>query len=228
MHSCSANYPYSSYQVSNFAEKKKLTKILNSDLKKILKKNQKNQQETWLTSLKSMLPFWIQNIAIIKNEIVIYTSVKHLNGLIFFLNSHTNALFQTLSELTAVDYPDQKLRFEVIYNLLSTLYSTRIRVKTLIDEITPLPSLTNIYPGANWMERETWDMFGIYFYNHPDLRRILTDYGFEGFPFRKDFPQTGFVEVRYDDQKKYVLYEPLEITQEFRSFDFLSPWTNLK
>lgn len=200
------------------------TKTINTDLKKILKKNQKNEQETWLTSLKSILPFWIQNIVIIKNEIIIYTSVKHLNQLIFFLNSHTNSLFQTLSELTAVDYPDQKLRFEVIYNLLSTLYSTRIRVKTLIDEITPLPSLTNIYPGANWMERETWDMFGIYFYNHPDLRRILTDYGFEGFPLLKNWPLSGYLEVRYDDEQKRVINEPIEITQEYRNYDLISPW----
>lgn len=196
----------------------------NHELKKILKQQQKNEQETWLTSLKSILPFWIQNIIIIKNEIIIYTSVKHLNSLIFFLSAHTNALFQILSELTAIDYPDQKLRFEVIYNLLSPLYSTRIRIKVLIDEITPIPSITNIYSGANWMERETWDMFGIYFYNHPDLRRILTDYGFEGFPLLKNWPLSGYMEVRYDDEQKRVINEPIEITQEYRNYDLISPW----
>lgn len=214
---------FSNYNIIK-TQKEPKTTILSSDLKKILKKNQKNQQETWLTSLKSIFPFWIQNIIIVKNEIIIYTSAKHVNKLIFFLNAHTNALFQTLSELTAVDYPDQKLRFEVIYNLLSTLYCTRIRVKTLIDEITPLPSLTNIYPGANWMERETWDMFGIYFYNHPDLRRILTDYGFEGFPLLKNWPLSGYLEVRYDDEQKRVINEPIEITQEYRNYDLISPW----
>lgn len=200
------------------------TKTLNKDLKKILKQNFKNQQETWLSTLCTVLPFWIQNIIIIKNEIIIYTSVKHLNSLISFLYYHTNTLFQLLPDITAVDYPDQKLRFEVVYNLLSPSYSTRVRIKTLIDEITPVPSITNIYYGANWMERETWDMFGIYFYNHPDLRRILTDYGFEGFPLLKNWPLSGYLEVRYDDEQKRVIYEPLEMTQEYRNYDMISPW----
>jgi NADH dehydrogenase (ubiquinone) Fe-S protein 3 len=196
----------------------------NIDLKKILKQNFKNQQETWLTSLKSLLPFWIQNIILIKNEIIIYTSVKNLNTSISFLYYHTNTLFKIIPDLTAIDYPDQKLRFEVVYLLLSPFYSTRIRIKTLIDEITPIPSITNIYTGANWMERETWDMFGIYFYNHPDLRRILTDYGFEGFPLLKNWPLSGYMEVRYCDIEKRVIYEPIEITQEYRNYDMLSPW----
>ena len=199
-------------------------KKYNKDLKKILKQSFKNQQETWLTSLKGILPFWIHNIIIIKNEIIIYTSVEHLAPLISFFYYHTNNLFQTIPDITAIDYPDEKLRFEVVYLLLSPLYSARIRIKTLIDEITPLPSITNIYPGANWMERETWDMFGIYFYNHPDLRRILTDYGFEGFPLLKNWPLSGYMEVRYDDIQKRVIYEPIEITQEYRNYDMLSPW----
>lgn len=202
------------------------TNQLNEDLKKTLKQSQKNKQETWLTSLKSVLPFWIQNIIIVKNEIIIYTSVKHLNKLIYFFKNHTNALFKTLSELTAIDYPDKKLRFEIVYILLSTQYASRIRIKTLVDEITPLPSITNLYHGANWMERETWDMFGIFFYNHPDLRRILTDYGFEGFPLLKNWPLSGYLEVRYCDIEKRVVYEPIEITQEYRNYDFLSPWVS--
>ena len=112
--------------------------------------------------------------------------------------------------------------------LLSYKLNTRIIIKLNTSDTKPVDSVTSIFKGANWYEREVWDLFGVFFSNHPDLRRILTDYGFEGFPFRKDFPQTGFVEVRYDDQKKYVLYEPLEMTQEFRSFDFLSPWSDLK
>lgn len=197
---------------------------LDLDYKKILKQNQKNEQETWLTSLKSLLPFWIQNIIIVKNEIIIYTSVKNLNSLIFFLKHHTNSLFKSVSELTAIDYPDQKLRFEMVYIFLSPTYSNRLRVKTLVDEITPIPSITHLYPGANWMERETWDMFGIFFYNHPDLRRILTDYGFEGFPLLKNWPLSGYLEVRYCDTSKRIVNEPLEITQEYRNYDLISPW----
>ena len=201
-----------------------LKKKYYNDLKIILIQNAKNQQETWLLSIASSVPFWIQNIMLIKNEIVIYTSVKNLNQLISFLYYHTNNLFQTLTDLTAVDYPDQKMRFEVVYQLLSSFYASRIRIKTLVDEITPLPSITNIFLGANWMERETLDMFGIYFYNHPDLRRILTDYGFEGFPLLKNWPLSGYMEVRYDDIQKRVIYEPIEITQEYRNYDMLSPW----
>lgn len=196
----------------------------NLDLKKIFKQSLKNQQETWLTSLKSMLPFWVLNIIIVKNEIIIYTSVKHLNEFISFFYYHTHNLFKILPDITAIDHPDQKARFEIVYLLLSPFYSTRIRIKTLINEITPLPSITNIFPSANWMERETWDMFGIYFYNHPDLRRILTDYGFEGFPLLKNWPLSGYMEVRYDDIQKRVIYEPIELTQEYRNYDMLSPW----
>lgn len=194
------------------------------DLKKILKQSFKNQQENWPTAIKSIVPYWIQNIILVKNEIIIYTTIKNLNALIKFLCWHTGNLFQTIPDITAIDYPDQKLRFEVVYLLLSLKYTTRIKVKTLIDEITPVPSITNIYKGANWMERETWDMFGIYFYNHPDLRRILTDYGFEGFPLLKNWPLSGYMEVRYDDIQKRVIYEPIEITQEYRNYDMLSPW----
>jgi NADH/F420H2 dehydrogenase subunit C len=127
-------------------------------------------------------------------------------------------------DITAVDYPSKDKRFDVVYNLLSLQYNTRLRVKTEVNELTPVDSLVPIYNSASWWERETWDMFGIFFASHPDLRRILTDYGFEGHPLRKDFPLTGYVEVRYDDSEKRVLTEQVELTQDFRYFDFSSPW----
>jgi len=172
------------------------------------------------------VPFWIQNVIIIKNEVIVYTSPKHLYELTYFLCNHTNSLYKTVPDLTAIDYPENKERFEVVYNLLSVTYQHRIRIKTLIDETTPVPSLVPIFNGVNWMERETWDMFGIYFYNHPDLRRILTDYGFDGFPLTKNFPLSGYMEVRYDDEQKRVVNEPLEMSQEFRNFDMVSPWVS--
>lgn len=199
---------------------KKIT--LNKNLKNILK--YKNKQEIWLTSLKSILPYWILNIIIIKNEIIIYTCINNLNNLIYFLYNHTNTLFKILPDLTAIDYPNKKLRYEIVYLILSIIYTTRIRIKILINEITLVPSIINIYTCANWMERETWDMYGIYFYNHPDLRRILTDYGFNGFPLLKNWPLSGYQEVRYDDEQKRVIYENIEITQEYRNYDILSPW----
>lgn len=182
--------------------------------------------ESWVNSLKSLAPFWIQNIVIIKNEVIIYTFPKHLYSLIYFLCYYTNSLYQTVPDMTAVDYPENNDRFEVVYNLTSVVYQHRIRVKTLVNETTPLPSLTSLYDGVNWMERETWDMFGIYFYNHPDLRRILTDYGFDGFPLTKNYPLSGYMEVRYDDEQKRVVNEPIEISQEFRNFDMVSPWVS--
>jgi NADH dehydrogenase (ubiquinone) Fe-S protein 3 len=129
-----------------------------------------------------------------------------------------------LIDVTAVDYPSRAHRFELVYQLLSIQYNARIRVKTTIDELTAVESVTPLFSAANWFERETWDMFGICFLHHPDLRRILTDYGFEGHPLRKDFPVSGYIEFRYDDSKKRVISEPLELSQEFRYFDFASPW----
>ncbi|MFD1627947.1 NADH-quinone oxidoreductase subunit C [Azospirillum griseum] len=135
--------------------------------------------------------------------------------------------FEQLTDVTAVDYPERIERFEVIYQLLSYKHNRRMRVKLTTDEDTPVPSAVSVYSAANWFERETWDLFGVFFDNHPDLRRILTDYGFEGHPFRKDFPLTGYVEVRYDEDQKRVVYEPVRLTQDFRSFDFLSPWEGM-
>ena len=132
--------------------------------------------------------------------------------------------FQQLLDLCGVDYPDRKERFEVVYQLMSLTRNARLRVKVSTDEVQPVPSIIAVYPAANWFEREAYDMYGMLFSGHPDLRRLLTDYGFEGHPLRKDFPMTGYVEVRYDEEQRRVVYEPVKLTQEFRTFDFLSPW----
>ncbi len=132
--------------------------------------------------------------------------------------------FVNFIDLTAADYPAREERFEVVAHLQSPSKNLRVRLKTTTDEATPVASLTALYPGADWFERETYDLFGVLFSGHPDLRRIMTDYGFDGHPLRKDFPMTGFVEVRYDDEQKRVVYDPVRLTQEYRQFDFLSPW----
>ena len=157
-------------------------------------------------------------------QLYIEIELENLSSVILFLKSNKNCKFQQLIDITAVDYPSRSSRFEVVYQLLSVHYNARLRVKTNVDELTPVESASFLYPSANWFERETWDMFGICFLNHPDLRRILTDYGFEGHPLRKDFPVSGYVEFRYDDSKKRVISEPVELAQEFRYFDFSSPW----
>ena len=141
-----------------------------------------------------------------------------------FLRDDPQTQFINLVDICGVDYPERAERFEVVYNLLSIRQNLRIRLKVPTDESTPVPSATGLFSSAGWLEREAWDMYGIYFSDHPDLRRLLTDYGFEGHPMRKDFPLTGYVEVRYDDAQKRVVYEPVKLTQEFRNFDFLSPW----
>jgi NADH-quinone oxidoreductase subunit C len=141
-----------------------------------------------------------------------------------YLREDPRQLYISFIDLCAVDYPVREKRFEVVLHLLSPKYNKRIRVKTSVDEDTPVPSLCQVFPAADWFEREAYDLLGVLFSNHPDLRRILTDYGFEGYPLRKDFPMTGYVEVRYDDEQKRVVYEPVRLNQEFRQFDFLSPW----
>jgi NADH-quinone oxidoreductase subunit C len=141
-----------------------------------------------------------------------------------FLRDDSECRFKLLMDICGVDYPEREQRFEVVYHLLSLHHNQRVRVKLEADEETPVPSVTGVYPAAGWFEREAWDLYGIFFADHPDLRRILTDYGFEGHPLRKDFPLTGHVELRYDDEQKRVVYEPVSLTQEFRRFDFLSPW----
>jgi NADH-quinone oxidoreductase subunit C len=144
-----------------------------------------------------------------------------------FLRDDTNCQFKMLVDISGVDYPERDERFEVVYNLLSIKLNLRVRVKVSCDESEPVPSIAGVFSAAGWYEREAWDLYGILFAGHPDLRRILTDYGFEGHPFRKDFPLTGYVEVRYDAEQRRVVYEPVKLAQEFRSFDFLSPWEGM-
>ncbi len=141
-----------------------------------------------------------------------------------FLRDDPRCLFVSLMDLCGADYPGREKRFDVVYHLISYRHNRRIRIKVETDEVTPVPSVIDVYPAANWFEREAYDLYGVLFSGHPDLRRILTDYGFEGHPFRKDFPLTGYVEVRYDDAQGRVVYEPVKLPQEFRNFDFLSPW----
>jgi NADH-quinone oxidoreductase subunit C len=141
-----------------------------------------------------------------------------------FLRDDERCLFWCIIDITAVDWPEREKRFDVVYHLLSPRRNQRIRVKVQTDEATPVPSVISVYRGADWFEREVYDLYGVLFSGHPDLRRLLTDYGFEGHPLRKDFPLTGFVEVRWDDELKRVVYDPVRLAQEFRNFDFLSPW----
>ena len=158
------------------------------------------------------------------DEAVLRTRPQSLLQVLRFLKDDSQCLFKTLVDLCGVDYPDREQRFEVVYSLLSVKHNLRMRVKISTDEDTPVPSACTLFMAAEWNEREAWDMYGIFFSDHPDLRRLLTDYGFEGHPLRKDFPLTGHVEVRYDDEVKRVVYEPVTLTQDFRTFDFLSPW----
>ncbi len=141
-----------------------------------------------------------------------------------FLRDDPRCQFVCITDVTAVDWPSRERRFDVVYHFLSPTKNVRIRVKVETDEVTVVPSIINVFPGADWFERETYDLYGVLFAGHPDLRRLLTDYGFEGHPLRKDFPLTGFVEVRWDDEQKRVVYDPVRLAQEFRNFDFLSPW----
>ena len=158
------------------------------------------------------------------DELTLLASPVTLIELMTFLRDDAQCQFVSFIDICGVDWPARPERFDVVYHLLSPRQNLRIRVKIMTSEDAPVPSLTAVYPGADWFEREAYDLFGILFTGHPDLRRILTDYGFEGHPLRKDFPLTGFVEVRYDDAVKRVVYEPVELREEFRNFDFLSPW----
>jgi len=165
--------------------------------------------------------------AIAHEELTIRVKREALLRVLSFLRDDAKCQFKLLADLCGVDYPDRPERFEVVYNLLSLKLNQRIRVKVTTDEEHAVPSATGLYRAAGWFEREAWDLFGIYFSDHPDLRRLLTDYGFEGHPMRKDFPLTGYVEVRYDEEQKRVVYEPVKLKQQFRSFDFASPWEGM-
>ena len=166
----------------------------------------------------------VSDMSFIKGELSLQTSAANITSVLNFLKDDSRCQFKALMDLTVVDYPTRARRFDVVYNLLSIAHAQRIRVKLETDEETPVPSVANIYSSAAWNEREAWDMYGVYFADHPDLRRLLTDYGFEGHPLRKDFPLTGHVQVRYDELAKRVVQEPVELSQDFRSFDYLSPW----
>nr|CAD6607791.1 NADH-quinone oxidoreductase subunit C [Rhizobium sp. Khangiran2] len=169
-------------------------------------------------------PEFIASSKIEYGELTLVTAPENIVALLTFLRDDVQCGFVNLIDICGVDWPQRAKRFDVVYHMLSPRQNTRIRVAVMVGEDEPVPSACAVYPGADWFEREAWDMYGILFTGHPDLRRILTDYGFEGHPLRKDFPTTGFVEVRYDDAAKRVVYEPVELRQEFRNFDFLSPW----
>ncbi|KAJ3011531.1 putative NADH-ubiquinone oxidoreductase 30.4 kDa subunit, mitochondrial [Thoreauomyces humboldtii] len=184
----------------------------------------KNQLHEYGRFISSCIPKYIQQFSIYKDELTLYVAPSALIPTMLFLRDHSACQFKQIADIAGVDYPTRANRFEIVYNMLSLRFNARIRVKTYATEVSPVPSVTPLFSGANWFEREAYDMYGIYFVNHPDLRRILTDYGFEGHPMRKDFPLTGYVEVRYDDEKKRVVAEPLELSQHLRAFDLASPW----
>jgi NADH-quinone oxidoreductase subunit C len=161
---------------------------------------------------------------IARSELTVTVAANEIVPFVRFLRDDARLAFVSLIDVCGVDWPQREKRFDVVYHFLSPRQNVRIRLKVMTDETTPVPSITPVFPGADWFEREAYDLYGILFTGHPDLRRILTDYGFEGHPLRKDFPLTGFVEVRYDDDQKRVIYEPVRLAQAFRDFDFLSPW----
>ena len=177
--------------------------------------------------VKNSIQIFDCKVLVSNNELSVESSKSNFIKIILFLKDHPNTSFDVLVDICAVDYPDRKNRFEIVYQLLSISLNLRMKLKLQVKEDEPVESLSNIYPCANWYEREIWDLFGISFENHPDLRRILTDYDFEGFPLRKDFPLTGFVQVKYDDETQQVVNEPVKLDQEYRDFDNLSPWEGM-
>jgi NADH-quinone oxidoreductase subunit C len=180
--------------------------------------------EELASHIDAKLPAAVQQRQIARGELTLVVTRDDIPRVLKELRDDAQCLFEVLIDICGVDYPERERRFDVVYHLLSPRRNQRIRVKCETDEDAPVPSAIEVFPAANWYEREAYDMYGILFSGHPDLRRLLTDYGFQGFPLRKDFPLTGYVEVRYDDAQKRVVYEPVKLTQEFRSFDFESPW----
>ena len=162
------------------------------------------------------------------DQLTVNINVSSLEQITSFLKLNSVCLFRTLIDITAVDYPEEEYRFQLIYHYLSMHQNFRIRIKILVKDEDIVPSITSVFPAANWFEREVFDMYGILFGSHPDMRRLLTDYGFRGHPLRKDFPTTGYLEVRYDQEKKKVVYEPVKLNQEYRRFDFVSPWEGIE
>ncbi len=175
-------------------------------------------------TIAAALPASVTGYTVAYHELNVTARASDIVAVMRFLRDDVRCQFVNFIDVTAVDWPSREQRFDVVYHLLSPKLNLRVRVKAPTDEDTAVPSIIDVFPGVEWFERETYDLYGIVFTGHPDMRRILTDYGFEGHPLRKDFPLTGFVEVRYDDELKRVVYEPVRLVQEFRNFDFLSPW----
>lgn len=178
----------------------------------------------FLQRCRKLLP--VYKIQIFSNEISIFLDETYLSNILKFLRYNLLSQFKILTSISGVDYPERSYRFEVVYDLLSLKFNNRLRIKLFLHELSGADTISTIYPAAGWYECEVWDMYGVFFKNHQNLRRILTDYGFEGHPLRKDFPLSGFIEVKYSDLLKRVVNEPLELAQEYRTFDFFSPWTN--
>ena len=174
------------------------------------------------------LPGTVREQKVELGELTIVVEAGEIVSVLRYLRDDPDCDFKLLIDICGVDWPERTKRFDVVYHLLSLTKNVRVRVKVQVDEDTCVPSVVALYPAANWFERETFDMYGVTFADHPDLRRLLTDYGFSGFPLRKDFPLTGHVEVRYDDDLKRVVYQPVQLVQEFRDFDFMSPWEGAK
>lgn len=170
----------------------------------------------------------VDKCEVVRDELVVHAKRDSIRHLLRFLRDDAQCKFESLMDVCGADYPARKERFDVVYHMLSMKLVQRVRVKVTTDEDTPVPSVVELFPGANWFEREAFDMYGILFSDHPDLRRILTDYGFEGYPLRKDFPLSGHVEAYYDDVEKRVAYRPVKLVQEYRNFDFLSPWEGMQ
>jgi len=175
-------------------------------------------------TIRTALPSAVTESSVAFDQLTLSVEVSKIVDVVKFLRDDPACRFVSFIDVTAVDYPGREKRFDVVYHLLSPTLNERIRLRAEASETTQVPSIIEVFPGADWFERECYDLYGVIFTGHPDMRRLLTDYGFDGHPLRKDFPLTGFVEVRYDDQEKRVVYEPVRLNQEFRKFDFLSPW----
>ncbi|PCJ36035.1 MAG: NADH-quinone oxidoreductase subunit C [Alphaproteobacteria bacterium] len=179
-------------------------------------------------ALASALENEIHSYDVVFDELTLNARADKIVTILTYLRDEANYKFVQLSDICGVDYPERNRRFDVVYHLLSLKHNIRIRIKVQADDEVPVPSVVQVYPVANWYEREVWDMYGVMFDGHPDLRRLLTDYGFQGHPQRKDFPLTGYVELRYSEEERRVVYEPVKLQQEFRDFDFMSPWEGAK
>ena len=184
--------------------------------------------EELASHIEARLPGAVLQCTLAVGELTLVVAPADIARVLTALRDDAQCLFEVLIDICGVDYPEREKRFDVVYHLLSPRRNQRLRIKCEIDEDTAVPSVVAVFPAANWFEREAYDMYGILFSGHPDLRRLLTDYGFQGYPLRKDFPLTGYVEVRYDDAQKRVVYDPVKLTQEFRSFDFMSPWEGVE